>query len=141
MKWLLTLLLWVLAIVVALGVLWRLLRGKPVVLHGRWKPRFVRIGAGVLVFLGVGTGQDDAAPVRPAEPKKGKVDDQLPQHISGDVVARWFALQGRTSEWMRFKQTYTLLTQRAEPPGLGTVEQALELTQGVPERLRLLLRE
>jgi len=140
MKWLLTLLLWGLAVVVALGVLWRLWRGKTVVLRGRWTPRFVRMVAVTLVFLGIGTGQNDAAPVKQTEGKKGKVDDQLPPHITKDVVAKWLAPQARTGEWMRFKQTWTLLMQRAEP-GLETVERALQLSQALPERLRVLLRE
>src|SRR5262245_47218190 len=99
MKWLIAPLLWTLALVVALGVLWRLWRGKPIVMRGRWTPRFVRMVAVFLVFLGIGAGKSDAAPVKPDEGKKGKVDDQLPPHISADVMSKWVVLQWRNSDW------------------------------------------
>src|SRR5947209_6251480 len=60
MKWLLAPFLWLLALALTALLLWRLWRGKPVVLRGRWSPRVIRLVAVLLVFLGF-TSQAPAA--------------------------------------------------------------------------------
>jgi hypothetical protein len=90
MRWLVILFLWVAAIVVAVLILRRMRRGKPVVLTGRWSPRLVRMIAVVLVVLGLGeeatTPQAVGAPVKvPVRP----ADDELPKTINALVIQNW----------------------------------------------------
>src|SRR5688572_3304693 len=79
MKWLIVLFLWVVAVVLAVLVLRRVRRGKPVVLAGRWSPRVVRMVVVVLVVLGV--GEEARLPDASAAPAKTpirSIDDQMP---------------------------------------------------------------
>ena len=92
MRWLVILFLWVAAIVVAVVILRRVRRGKPVVLTGRWSPRLVRMIAVVLVLLGL--GQEAATPVAIGAPTKLPVrttDDELPKTITLQAVQVWLA--------------------------------------------------
>lgn len=75
MRTLLAPLLWLLAVAVALFVLWRAWRGRPVVLRGRWEPRFVRMVAVALVVLGAAE-KGRAAPVpTKCAPGAGRTDE------------------------------------------------------------------
>src|SRR5262245_2991681 len=139
MKWLIVPVLWVLAVIVALGVLWRISRGRQVIVRGRWTPRFIRMVAVVLVLFGFGADRAEAAPVTAGDKGKGKVDEDLPRTITEDVVQKWQVVQARGSEWWRFKQSFTLLTQAGRKPDPGNVETAIHLATSIPERLRLLL--
>ena len=105
MKWLFSILLWVLALVVALGVLWRIARGRHVVLRGRWTPRFVRMVAIVLVVLGVGVDRTDAAPVGLQKNDKQKPEDSLPPGITAEAALRWVTLQNPLGEWVMLKRS------------------------------------
>ncbi len=91
MRWVTVLVLWVVAVVVALVVLRRVRRGKPVVLAGRWSPMLVRMVAVVLVVLGA----RDETPETIAAPKEVPVrgpDDQLPREMLPYVVQHWLTL-------------------------------------------------
>jgi hypothetical protein len=93
MRWVVLLVLWISAIVVALLVLRRVHRGKPVVLAGRWSPRLVRMIAVVLVVLGM--GEEAATPPSFAAPAKLPVratDDELPTMVNPQTVQMWLAL-------------------------------------------------
>ena len=88
MRWIAILLLWVAAVVVAVVILRRVRRGKPVVLTGRWSPRLVRMIAVVLVVLGAGdeavTPDTQAAPVRLPLPGA-----ELPGTVTPQAVQVW----------------------------------------------------
>src|SRR5262245_4343213 len=93
MRWLTILVLWVVAVVVALVVLRRIRRGKPVVLTGRWSPMLVRMVAVVLVVLGA--GDEATTPEALAAPKTvpvKDVDDQLPAEFLPYRVQVWLSL-------------------------------------------------
>ena len=138
MKWFLVPVLWVLAAVITAGVLWRLWRGKPIVLHGRWTPRLVRMVAILLVILGVGADKTDAAPL-PMGEKKTKPGEELPPTITAETLQKWASLSQRNSAWSHLKQTYML---RALLPAnqFGDGGQSIEsLTAHLPARLRDLL--
>jgi hypothetical protein len=109
MKWLFIPLLWALAAVLAAAVLWRLYRGKNIVLRGRWSPRVIRMVAILLVVLGVGVERrPSAAPVTP--PGKAKTDaksDELPATLTPAQVRQWLYLQTpvrNENVWWAFKQ-------------------------------------
>ena len=89
MRWIAILLLWVAAVVVAVVVLRRVRRGKPVVLTGWWSPRLVRMVAVVLVVIGPGeeatTPEAQAAPVRLPLPAGG----ELPATVTAEAVHVW----------------------------------------------------
>lgn len=93
MRWLLFLVLWVVAIVVAVLIVRRVWRGKPIVLAGRWSPKLVRMIAVILVVLG---GSDDAGPPR-IEAAPGKLpireaSDELPAAIKPATVQMWLMI-------------------------------------------------
>lgn len=94
MRWLTILVLWVVAVVVAVVVLRRVRRGRPVVLTGRWSPRLVRMVAVVLVVLGA--GDDGVTPGVAAAPPTVPVkdaDDRLPADLLPHRVQTWLAFQ------------------------------------------------
>ena len=91
MRWLTILVLWAVAVVVALVVLRRVRRGKPVVLSGRWSPMMVRMVAVVLVVLGTGDETPEAVAAPKDVPVKG-ADDQLPRELLPYLVQQWLTL-------------------------------------------------
>jgi hypothetical protein len=115
MRALLAPLLWLLAIGVALFVLWRVWRGRPAVLRGRWGPQFVRMVAVVLVVLGA-TDEDRAAPV-PVKTgaSAGRTDEELPPVVTREAVIRWLNWQQPRNTWTVFKQELTRLSHSARP--------------------------
>jgi hypothetical protein len=142
MKWLLVPILWLLALLVALTVLWRLWRGKPVVLRGRWTPRFVRMVVVILVVLGVGVEKTKAAPVRVPGDKK-KSSESLPPTVTAASLAAWVELQNPRGNWIRFKQAYTLLTQSQSPekPAASAFDAADALARTLPTKFRAIVLE
>jgi hypothetical protein len=124
---------------VTIGVLWRLWRGGPVVLRGRWSPRIVRMVVVLLVLLGVGLDRGKAAPL--VDPTKKKVDekpgDELPASVTAVVVTNWLGLQQSGGFWMRFKRDFTLLAQagKADPVEVELMERVLPY----PEHFRALV--
>jgi hypothetical protein len=93
MRWITFLVLWVVAIVVAVLILRRVRRGKTAVLTGRWSPRLVRMIVVVLVVLGV--GEEVRPPDAGAAPAKLPIrssDDELPKSITPDKVQMWMAI-------------------------------------------------
>src|SRR3954469_16945351 len=96
MKWLLLPLLWVVAVVVAVGVAWRLRRGQRVVLRGRWSPQVIRLVVILLVFFGVGLARTRSAPAPgPAADKRGagQADDGAAAVLTPTAVQAWSALE------------------------------------------------
>jgi hypothetical protein len=139
MRWLLTPLLWLLAVALALFVLYRLWRRKNVVLRGKWSPRVVRMVAVVLVILGVGTHEADAAPVPPkAKPSAGR--DEETRTLTAATIVHWYRWEQSSGPWASFKQAYTRLTAsgKENPRALGEAQQ---LTKQIPGRLRVLIEE
>jgi hypothetical protein len=113
MKWLLLPLLWVVAVVVAVGIAWRLWRGQHVVLRGRWSPQVIRLVVILLVFFGVGVPKTRSAPAPgPAADKgSGQADDGAAAVLTPKAVRAWEALERPGSSWTRFKQGFTLVQQ------------------------------
>ncbi|HVK11935.1 MAG TPA: hypothetical protein VM597_24390, partial [Gemmataceae bacterium] len=91
MRWLTILVLWVVALVVALVVLRRVRRGKPVVLAGRWSPVVVRMVAVILVVLGAGEESPESIAAPKEVPVRGP-DDQLPRELLPYLVQHWLSL-------------------------------------------------
>jgi hypothetical protein len=109
MKWLFLPLLWALAVAVAVFVLYRLWRGKPVVLRGRFSPRLVRMVVIVLVTFGIGIDKErdraGAAPLPVKNPDKPA--DELPATLNAEVATRWLLHQQPGSRWGVIKQDFT----------------------------------
>lgn len=123
MRTLLAPLLWLLAVAVALFVLWRAWRGRPVVLRGRWGPRFVRMVAVVLVVLGAADeGRPAPVPTKDA-PGAGRTDEQLPPVVTQAAVTRWLNWQQPQNTWTVFKQELTRLSH--SPPPTEAARQAV----------------
>ncbi len=115
MRTLLAPLLWLLAVGVALFVLWRAWRGRPVVLRGRWGPRFVRMVAVVLVVLGAAE-EGRAAPVPTKDAAgAGRADEQLPPAVTREAVARWLNWQQPQNTWTVFKRELTVALLSPKP--------------------------
>src|SRR5262245_14466355 len=107
MKWLFISLLWLLAAVIAIAVLWRLWRGQNIVLRGRWSPCVVRMVAVILVVLGVGVEKSRPGPIPQATSSgKGQKDQTLPVTITPLASARWQAAQQPGSPWAIFKKEF-----------------------------------
>jgi hypothetical protein len=138
MRWLITPLLWLLAAAVALGILWRMWRGKPVVLRGKWTPRFLRMVAVILVLVGLGTDRTDATPV-PVGEKKGKTEGELPPGLTTEVIEKWALLHTNTSEWSIFKQRFSRALQSGQQLAQPELQQLHTLARSLPERLQALL--
>jgi hypothetical protein len=121
MKWLLLPLAWLLALVLAVWVAWRVWRGKPVVLRGRWSPRVVRLVVLILLAFGFGfEGKADAAPVPGAG--KGAPGDQLPPTVNETTVVNWLHHQQPAGPWGQLKQNLTLTAadpKAVRPGGAG----------------------
>jgi hypothetical protein len=139
MRWLLTPILWMLAVLVALGVLWRLWRGHHVVLRGRWTPRFVRMVVIVLVVLGAGADKADAAPVLVPPGGKKKTDEPLPATITTSTLTAWAELQSPRGSWMQFKRIYTSLSLGTRKPADTSFRLAEQLARSLPQRFRGIL--
>jgi hypothetical protein len=142
MKWLIVPLLWALAATLAVAVLWRLYRGKNIVLRGKWSPRVVRMVAIILVVMGVGVENSPSAPVTPPA-DKNKTDaksDELPAAVTTTTIRQWFGVQMplRTeNRWLQFKQDLTLAVQS---PGSSNLPALKNSALGVvtPEKVAAL---
>jgi hypothetical protein len=146
MKWILAPILWALAVIAALAVLYRIWRGHNVVLTGRWSPRFIRMVVIVLVVLGVGVEKTRSAPVPGGKAPTSKPDGELPGNINEKTIEAWTQAQVPTGNWAMLKKELTLL-QLAEkkikdgggPPGGRTV--IGQLIAALPPHLQLLMQE
>jgi hypothetical protein len=139
MKWVLAPLLGLTAVALAFFVLWRLWRGRPVVLRGRWAPRVLRLVAIVLVVLGIGADEGRPVPVKPADRggERRAERDPLPATVTAAAVGNWLFLQQLASPWARLKQEYTRLAARsADAVALKALRTGLT---GVPAPLRSFL--
>jgi hypothetical protein len=118
MKWIVTPLLWILALIVGIMIAWRIWRGKPVILKGRWSPKFVRMVVFVLVMLGIGLeGQESN--IKPRVDVQGtqqgdNLSDVFPSEITPHVIEFWSELgiwskfSHPESSWFSFKQDMAL---------------------------------
>jgi hypothetical protein len=146
MKWLFVPLLWALAALVTVAVLWRLYRGKNIVLRGKWSPRLIRIVAIILVVLGVGVTKSPAAAPVTSPADKNKTDaksDDLPATITSATIRQWLTSQtgewGRGETiWPRFKlaMTHSLLT----TPSEREMTQLKKFGQGQPPKLAAMFK-
>jgi hypothetical protein len=143
MKWLLLPFLWLLALVVALAVLWRMWRGKNVVLRGRYGPRFVRMVVVILVVLGIGIEKKSAVAQEArgalAKTRVEPAEEELPAAINNGIVGKWLSQQHGRSQWSRFKEQVV----RAEhaPAGQGVPNDSLfqAAVETVPAKFRALV--
>jgi hypothetical protein len=143
MKWVLLPLLWLVAVLLAAVVLWRLWRGQNVVLRGHWGPRVIRIVAVVLVVLGIGAEKGQAVPAKitgSTDKQRDQVDAPLPQTVTTHVIGQWLTLQQPGSPWARFKRRYVALRQASAKPDAQVIQALRAQTVTVPEKLRLLLQ-
>lgn len=108
MKWLLIPLFWLLAVALAVAILWRLWRGQNVVLRGKWSPRIVRMVAVILVVLGVGVEKARPAPAPPVVGRAAsdQGDDPLPAN-AGVALEQWSTWHAPNGAWAKFKIALT----------------------------------
>jgi hypothetical protein len=137
MKWIIAPLLWFLAACITVAVLYRLWRGRPVVLHGRFGPRVVRMVVIILVVLGVGVERPRAGAAPIVDPKTRDKGDELPL-MTEPVVVRWFALQAPKSSWMTFKQAFVAAQMEAQPA--ATLSALASQSRNLPPRLGALVQ-
>ncbi len=141
MKWLIVPVLWFLAACLALFVLYRLWRGKPVVLRGRYSPRLVRMVVIVLVILGVGVtkkpGPGFAAPL-PVKPDPA--DAALPEALTPEVIGEWLGSQQATGWFARLKLGLVTLEQaKSEKERTAAVRLVKALAASLPEAAKALI--
>lgn len=87
MKTLLAPILWGIAAVVAVGIAYRIWRGKPVVLKGTWSPQVVRLTAILLVAFGVAPKEPaDRLFAEPIHQSKTDSTDTLPAAVTADQL-------------------------------------------------------
>jgi hypothetical protein len=140
MKWLFVALLWLLAASLALMVLWRMYRGKPVVLRGRWSPRLIRMVAIVLVVLGVGVGKSRPAPVEPADAKTAKNEEEsLPPTLTPELVGTWLTVQAQGSHWSQFKSAFVQYQQAPGKADAQAVKSAESMARSLPAKFGALV--
>jgi hypothetical protein len=140
MKWVLIPLLWLVAVLLAAAVLWRLWRGQNVVLRGRWSPRVIRIVAVVLVVLGLGAEKGQAVPAKipiGTDKQRDQVDEPLPPVVTTHSISQWMTLQQPGSPWSRFKRRYVTLSQASSKPDAQAIQALRVQTGALPEKLRL----
>jgi hypothetical protein len=118
MRWLAVLVLWVAAVVLAVLILRRVRRGKPVVLTGRWSPRLIRMVVVVLVVLGV--GDEARTPDASAAPLKLPIrspDDELPRAITPETIRTWLIVHQEDGPYAREETALarTLMTGQRPP--------------------------
>lgn len=138
MRWILLPILWLLAIAIALFVLWRMAQGRPVVLRGRFGPQLVRMVVIILVTFGIGIERSVAetpAPAASRPPAAKPEDPELPAALKQDIVAKWLSLQHGRSLWSRFKQQALQIEQAPANPAASD-----RLLQHVTEDLPLKFR-
>jgi hypothetical protein len=138
MRWITILLLWVAAIVVAVVVLRRVRRGKPVVLTGRWSPRLVRMVAVALVVLG--PGDERLAPEAHAFPVRlpPAAGGDLPASVNAESVQGWLVENQPAN---RFATGKRHLLRAAIGQKLTTADRALanHYVSRLPEKARAIL--
>jgi hypothetical protein len=122
MRWITLLFLWVAATVVAVLILRRVRRGKPVVLTGRWSPRLVRMIAVALVVLGA--GDESITPEAHAFPVRLPLADgaDLPASVNAETVQGWLVENQPAN---RFTAGKRHLLQAASGHKLTTADRAL----------------
>jgi len=107
-------LLWILAVVVALLLVRRVRRGRPLLLRGTFAPRFVRMVVLVLLFFGLGVERAPAqdGPEKP-EAEDGAEEenkaDPLPGFVDERRIEAWRKHRVERSEWSWLKERYTLV--------------------------------
>jgi hypothetical protein len=122
MRWIVFLFLWVVAVVLAVLILRRVRRGKPVVLTGRWSPRLVRMVVVVLVVLGV--GDEPRPPEASAAPLKlpaRSSDDELPKAITPHTIQTWLIVHQEGGPYARHETALAraLMAGQPIPKNLG----------------------
>jgi len=143
MKWILIPLLWTVAVVVALAVIWRMWHGRNVVLRGRWSPRFVRMVVLVLIVVGVGIDKASSEP----PPEAGRRGVPRVRHVAlassgvltSQAVTRWRHGNARLGPWQTVKQAIVTLDATAASPDSQTIETIRVGTSLLPEQFRELL--
>jgi hypothetical protein len=101
MRWIIFPILWIAAIVVALLILRRVRRGRPVVLTGRFSPRLVRMIVVILVLVGVGgESNENKTNAYPLTPLKDNPNDPMPTL----PVSYWLHHHSPSSSWGQFKK-------------------------------------
>jgi hypothetical protein len=149
MKWLLAPFLWLGATVIALFVVYRIWRGKPLILRGKLGPRVLRIVAILLVALGLGADDSPAQVPRgpgeiPESGQRGGRGPVQPQVLPGAPaqnvpIEAWLSHQRDVPEellalgsWSAFKDLYTRI--KLAPNGPQN-EQRQELMEAALKRL------
>lgn len=140
MRWLWLPVLWIVALCLVFVVLWRMWRGKNVILRGKWSPRIIRMVAILLVIFGVGADKKaNAAPI-PKLPVKNTEDASLPKYVTTDAIAIWIQNHQRSSPWVVFKQAYTLVEQQGEKSDKALMQQMERGLTRVPPKARAILQ-
>ncbi len=143
MKWILIPLLWTAAVVVAAAVIWRIWRGRNVVLRGRWSPRFVRMV--VLVLIVVGVGIDKASPEPPPEagrrgvPRSRYGDPASSGVLTFEAVNRWRHYNASLGPWQTAKQAIVTLDATATSPDSKVIATVRDGSSLLPGQFRVLL--
>ncbi|NQU25814.1 MAG: hypothetical protein HQ567_31385 [Candidatus Nealsonbacteria bacterium] len=146
MKWIIVPGLWVAAVVVALAVLWRIGRGRNIVLRDRFSPKFVRMVVVVLVVLGAGADQASADPPGRASPsdrsrlntreRDETVPDVLNQILNQRTIVRWRYFSMPASSWMETKRALLILETLAEKPNEQDQAALDNAVRRLPDKLR-----
>ncbi len=142
MKWLFFPLLWIAAAVVALAVLWRLSRGRNIVLCDRFSPKFIRMVAVVLVFLGAGVDEASAdrsgrrLPAETSRLSSSNQGDTVSDVLDKHTVVVWRHFSAPLSSWMQTKQSLMEIEILASDPDEKAQAQLNNALRHLPNEFR-----
>ncbi len=126
MKWLLAPLVWLVACALAVALLWRVWRGRPVLLRGRWSPRVLRMAAIVVVTLG--TAFDRVVRADPPDSREQAESDSRPTQFNAprllneDTVRIWWRSRAAGDPWANLKRAWTQLETGMSVPGVASFD-------------------
>jgi len=133
-----TLALWCIALVLAVGILWRIARRKKVVLTGRWTPRLVQMVITIVVaFSPLASDEVAFADDPPAAKDKPAADAAVPLPLDAHTLKRWREQWSHDESMLvRFKRSFLPIEAGTGTPSGAALKEARNITGALPDRLR-----
>jgi hypothetical protein len=147
MKWIVLPALWAAALIVALAVIWRLWRGRNIVLRDRFSPKFVRMVVVVLVLFGAGMDSQAAE-----LPRRGVANDDsrsrvntpprnetIPNILDERTVVAWRYFSNPLSSWAETKRSLIVLENLSGKPDARVQKRLDDAVRHLPKKFRAIV--